>query len=141
MQHLRDQRVTDEVLFGQAHHGDVVELFEAVGDPMFMFALGADGGFILDSMNRAAEELLGLSRFATTGFTPDQLGKDEGRLLKRALLGVLSSRECVEADVPLMFRGKQRTAALSLAPMRSASGEIHRILARVTNAARPAKAA
>jgi PAS domain S-box-containing protein len=117
------------------------ELFEAVGDPMFVFALGADGGFILESMNRAAEEIIGVSRFAAVGFTPDQLGKDQGRALKRALLGALSSRNPVEADVPLMFKGKARTAALVLSPMRDAAGEIHRILVRLANAQRPAKAA
>jgi PAS domain S-box-containing protein len=117
------------------------ELFEAVADPMFVFALGADGGFVLESMNLRAEELLGVSRFAATGWMPDELGKDEGRALKRALLGVLSSRAGLDAEVPLMFRGKARTAAVSLSPMRSASGEIHRVLVRITNAQRPAKAA
>jgi PAS domain S-box-containing protein len=114
------------------------ELFEAVGDPMFVFALGADGGFVLDSMNRAAEEVIGVSRFAAIGFAPEQLGKDEGRALKRALLAALASREPLEADVPLTFRGKARTAALSVSPMRDGGGEIQRILVRLANAARPA---
>lgn len=132
------ERTADALRDAQARFN---ELFEAVGEPMFVFVLGADGGFVLDSMNRAAEEMVGVSRFATVGWTPDQLGKDEGRPLKRALLGALAGREPVEAEVPLMFKGKVRTAALSLSPMRDGAGEIHRILVRLTNAARNAKAA
>jgi len=132
------ERTADALRDAQARFN---ELFEAVGDPMFVFVLGADGGFVLDSMNRAAEEIIGVTRFTGIGWTPDELGKDKGRALKRALLGALSSRKPVEADVPLVFKGKTRTAALVLSPMRDSGGDIQRILVRLTNAVRPAKAA
>jgi PAS domain S-box-containing protein len=116
------------------------ELFEAVGDPLIVFALGADGGFVLESMNAAAEEAVGASRFAARGATPDSLGKDEGRALKRALLDVLSTREPLDAEAPLLIGGRARTLPLALAPMRNGSGEIERILVRLKKAPEKARA-
>jgi PAS domain S-box-containing protein len=122
------ERVADE-----ANEADkrFSELFEAVGEPMFVFGLDGDGTFRLDSMNQRAEKLTGASRYAASGWTPDRLGKNEGRALKRALLETLSSGKPITADVPFAVGEQQGTLALALAPMKSGDGEIHRVLVRV----------
>jgi PAS domain S-box-containing protein len=117
-------------------NGRFTELFDAVADPLLVFSLGGDGGFALETMNRAAEAFTGASRYAATGWTPDRLGKDEGRALKRALLECLSSAGPVSADVALLIDGRARTASLDLAPLRSGTGEIHAVLVRIKAAAR-----
>ncbi|THD74562.1 MAG: PAS domain S-box protein [Phenylobacterium sp.] len=112
-------------------NGRYSELFDAMGDPLIIFTVGGDGEFALETMNTAAETFTGFSRFVATGWTPDQLGKTEGRAFKRALLECLSSAGPVAAEVPLMVKDRARTASLALSPLRSGAGEVHSVLVRI----------
>jgi len=135
---LRDvtdrERTADALRDANAHFS---QLFEAIGDPMFIFAIGGDGGFVLDSMNSAAEAFTGQSRYAVGGWTPEKLAKNGGRALKRALLECLSSAASTTAEVQLLAGDGARTATLTFTPMRNPTGEISRVLAHSRGAQKP----
>ncbi|HEV2532779.1 MAG TPA: PAS domain S-box protein [Phenylobacterium sp.] len=136
---LRDvtdrERTADALRDANAHFN---QLFEAIGDPLFVYAIGGDGGFVLDSMNSAAEAFTGRSRYAIGGWAPEKLAKDEGRALKRALLECLSSAASTTAEVALLATDGPRTTALTFTPMRNPTGEITRVLVHGRGAQRPA---
>jgi PAS domain S-box-containing protein len=84
----------------------------------------------MESMNRAAEELTGFSRFALKGGAPDELAApDDARSLRRALLRCLDSPSGVTEEVRLQTLAGTRSFRLGLTAMRDASGEIRRVLA------------
>jgi PAS domain S-box-containing protein len=58
------ERTADALRESQARFA---ALFESSGEPLFVFELAGDGGFVMEWMNRAAEELTGFSRFALKG--------------------------------------------------------------------------
>jgi PAS domain S-box-containing protein len=135
---LRDvtdlERTADALRDANAHFS---QLFEAIGEPLFVFVVGGDGGFVLDSMNSAAEAYTGHSRYAIGGWTPEQLAKNEGRALKRALLECLSVAASTTADVALLATDGVRATALTFTPMRNPTGEITRVLAHGRGAQKP----
>jgi PAS domain S-box-containing protein len=136
---LRDvtdrERTADALRDATAHFS---QLFEAIGDPLFVYVISGDGGFVLDSMNSAAEAFTGRSRYAVGGWTPEQLAANEGRALKRALLECLSSAAGATAEVALLTTDGARTAALTFTPMRNPTGEITRVLVHGRGAQGPA---
>ena len=96
---------------------------------MFTYAVDGEGGFVLESMNRSAEDYTGQSRSALAGQTPDQLiGRANARALKRALLRCLDTGGAGELDLPVSIGGRRRMLHLTLSPMRDAGGEITRVL-------------
>jgi PAS domain S-box-containing protein len=123
------ERTADDVREAEA---GFAELFEAVDQPLFIFSVAGDGGFGLDSMNRAAEAITGLSRFAVAGWTPDQLARTQARPLKRAMLEAVSAGASATAEVPFEVAGAARTATVVVTPMRNGAGEIRRVLIRVS---------
>jgi PAS domain S-box-containing protein len=121
------ERTADALRESQARFA---ALFESSGEPLFVFELAGDGGFVMESMNRAAEELTGFSRFALKGGAPDELAApDDARSLRRALLRCLDSPSGVTEEVRLQTLAGTRSFRLGLTAMRDASGEIRRVLA------------
>ena len=105
-------------------------LFEASLEPLIIFELAGDGTFVIETMNRAAEERTGLSRFAVKGCPPEEVAaRDEARSLRRALLRCLETASSVTEEVRLHALGESRGVRLTLSPMRDAAGEIRRVLA------------
>jgi len=105
-------------------------VFEASLEPFFIFELGGDGTFGIETMNRAAEERTGLSRFAVKGCPPDEIASpDDARALRRTLLRCQDTASSLTEEVRLRSLGGSRRVRLTLCPMRDASGEIRRVLA------------
>src|SRR3954471_22432663 len=93
------ERTADALRESQARFA---ALFKSSGEPLFVFELAGDGGFVMESMNRAAEERTGLSRFALKGASPDELAAaEDARTLRRTLLRCLDSPSGVTEEVRL----------------------------------------
>ncbi|MDP8912817.1 MAG: PAS domain S-box protein [Pseudomonadota bacterium] len=90
------QRAADAL---RESHARFVGLFENSAQPLFIFALSGGGEFVLDTMNEAAETCAGVSRYAATGRTPDELVGSDARDLKRALLDCLSTASPVSNTI------------------------------------------
>jgi len=95
-----------------------------------VFSVAGDGGFALESMNRAAEAVTGRSRFAVRGWTPDELARAEGRALKRAMLEAVSSGEPANLQIAIAPEAAARPVPLTVTAMRHGSGETRRVLVR-----------
>ena len=106
-------------------------LFEAMDEPLVVFGVGAGGDFVLDQINRAAEEATGWSRYAVTGSAPEALVPGDSRALKRVLLECLSSRGPISADLQLKFGDAPAQVRVTLTPLPDKSGEIDRLLGRL----------
>jgi PAS domain S-box-containing protein len=116
-------------------------LFEASGEALFVYALGGDGGFVLESMNRVAEGRTGLSRYAVAGLTPEKIsGPETGRALQRALLECMSTGETTTSQFNLLCEAGREMAPLTLIPMREPTGEVRRVLVVRGAAVAPAAA-
>lgn len=121
------ERMADALRESQARFA---ALFEASLEPLFIFEVAGDGTFVIESMNRAAEERTGLSRFAVKGSPPDEVAaRDDARSLRRALLRCLETASSVTEEVRLHALGESRRVRLTLSPIRDAAGEIRRVLA------------
>ena len=119
------ERAAAEIRETQARYAGV---YDNSSELMFTYAVN-EGEFVLESMNRAAEEYTGQSRAALAGLTPDQLtGPAAARTLKRALLGCLDARAAVPLDLPRAVGGRRRMLHLTLSPMSDGAGEIRRVL-------------
>ena len=133
------QRTADALLDTRARYEGVYENFAA---PMFTYALAGDGGFVLESMNRAAEDFTGLTRFATLGRTPEEMAPgDRGRALRRAMLRTMTSGEVVTEDIGLHTVEGLRVMPVAVSPMHEGTGEIRRMLVSVRERARDTAAA
>lgn len=130
------ERTADDVREAETRFN---ELFEAIEAPLFVFSITGDGGFALETMNRAAETMTGLSRFAVTGWSPDQLARAQGRALKRAMLDAVSSGEPVSAEIPVAPEADAARVRVRVAPMRQGAGEIRRVLVRAPTSAAAAR--
>jgi PAS domain S-box-containing protein len=120
------ERTADALRESQARFA---ALFESSGEPLFVFELAGDGGFVMEAMNRVAEERTGFSRFALKGCPPDELAAPEdARTLRRMLLRCLDAPSGVTEEVRLQTLAGPHSFRLVLTPMRDASGEIRRVL-------------
>lgn len=105
-------------------------LYENSPELLFTYAVDGMGGFVLESMNKAAEDYSGYTRSDLVGRSTDQLsGPEEARRLKRALLHCLHSGDSSEHEMRLHLKGEARVLQVALSPMHDAAGEITRILA------------
>jgi PAS domain S-box-containing protein len=110
-------------------HARFVALFEHAAQPLFIFALSGRGEFVLETMNEAAEKRAGISRYAASGRTPEELAGSDARELKRALLACLSTASPVSNTAGAIGEGALLPLPMIFTPMRSASGEIRAVLA------------
>ena len=108
-------------------HARFVGVFENSAQPLLIFALSGGGEFILETMNEAAENCAGLSRYVAAGRTPDEIAGPDARELKRSLLDCLSTASAVRSTIRLP--GQATDLTLIFTPMRNASGEIRAVLA------------
>jgi PAS domain S-box-containing protein len=113
-----------------------VGLFESSVQPQLIFALSGGGEFVLESMNEAAESAAGLSRYAVSGQTLEELAGADARELKRALLDCLSSAGPVGNTLRQPGEGMRLPLPTTFTPLRSASGEIRAVLATAEPARR-----
>ncbi len=121
------ERAAQALLASQARYA---ELYENSPELLFIYAVESGGGFLLESMNRAAEEYVGYTRSAIVGRTPDQLALPESaRRFKRALLACLDTRVSQKDEMPLRTDRGVSSLPVTLSPMQDASGVITRILA------------
>lgn len=105
-------------------------LYESSAELLFIYAVESGGGFVLESMNRAAEIYTGFPRSAVAGRTPDEFAApEEARALKRALLRCLDTGAPVAHEFHLRVKGQPRALQVMISPMRDGSGEITRVLA------------
>ncbi|HEX8569178.1 MAG TPA: PAS domain S-box protein [Caulobacteraceae bacterium] len=120
------ERAAAELRESQARYAGV---YDNSSELLFTYAVDGEGGFVLESMNRAAEDYTGQSRSALAGLTPDQLtGPNAARTLKRALIRCLDTRASAPLDLPLGVGGRRRMLHLMLSPLRDGAGEITRVL-------------
>ena len=127
---MRD--VTDQERAADAFresHARFVGLFENTTQPLFIFALSGAGDFVLDTMNEAAEALVGVSRYSAVGRAPEDLVGEDARELKRALLECMSTASAVSATIRVPGRNPSDSLPVIFTPMRNASGEIRTVLA------------
>jgi PAS domain S-box-containing protein len=133
------QRTAQALLDTKARLDGVYENFAAA---MFTYGLAGDGGFALESMNRAAEDFTGLTRFATIGRSPEEMAPgDRGRALRRAMLRAMTSGEVVAEEVGLYTTDGPRLTPVAVSPMHEGSGEIRRVLVSVRERGQDAVAA
>lgn len=94
---------------------------------------------VLESMNRAAEDFTGLTRFAVVGRSPEDMAPDDrGRALRRAILHAMTSGEVVTEDMDLYTTDGPRRAAVAVSPMHEGSAEIRRVLVSVSDSGQAA---
>ena len=106
-------------------------LYENSAELLFIYKVGGDGDFTLESMNRTAEIYTGRPRSVVVGRTSDAFASPrQARALKRALLQCVELRGSVLHEVQLRIDGERRRLHLTLSPLPDAAGEITHILAR-----------
>ena len=105
-------------------------LYENSRDLLFIYALEA-GEFVLEGMNRTAEQRTGRAREAIAGVAAGWLaGPDQAKALRRAMLRCLDTGESVEHELQVRLDGAMTSLMLTLSPMRDGAGEVTRVLAR-----------
>jgi PAS domain S-box-containing protein len=140
MRDVTDHQRTAQALVETKARFDGV--YENFATPMFTYGVAGDGGFVLESMNRVAEDFTGLTRFATIGRSPDEMAPGEGgRALRRAMLEAMTSGEVVTAEVGLLTPEGPRVMPLAISPMHEGARSIRRVLVNVRERAQAAVAA
>lgn len=116
-------------------------LYENSPALLFIYAIGKDGALRFDSMNRAAEAFTGVSRTALADSGLETLlAREDARRFKRALIRCVDGAADASGELELNFASGPRTLAVSISPLREASGELSRLLCTARDAALPAAA-
>ena len=116
---------------------DLREVFDHVSDALLVFSRGP-AGFVLESLNPAAERATGLSRERVSGQAPvEALGEELGSTIERGLSACRPGQPPVRLELELAPRRQAegagpdgpRTFELLLSPVGDARGPVTRVTA------------